>query len=119
MERFNAAVWLVDRHVAEGRGDRLAIRCQGRSTSYAALQQEVWRAQHLLTGLGLRQGDRLAMVVQDDEAFPSVFLGALRSGIVAVPLTTMLKGPALGAMIADSGATAVVVSDTFAGTVAD
>jgi benzoate-CoA ligase family protein len=119
MERFNAALWLVDRHVAEGRADRLAIRCQGRSTSYAALQQEVWRAQHLFAGLGLHPGDRLAMVVQDDESFLSVFLGALRSGIVAVPLTTMLKGPALGAMIADSGATALVVSDTFAGTVAD
>src|SRR4051812_33693311 len=48
MEAFNAAAWLVDRQVGDGRGDRLAIRCQGRSTTYAALQQELWRAQHLL-----------------------------------------------------------------------
>ena len=32
---FNVAAWLVDRHVDEGRGDRVAIRCQGRSTTYA------------------------------------------------------------------------------------
>ena len=50
---FNAASWLVDRHVAEGRGDRVAIRCQGRSTTYAELQQQLWRAQNLLLGLSL------------------------------------------------------------------
>jgi benzoate-CoA ligase family protein len=119
MGAFNAATWLVDRHVAEGRGDRTAIRCRGRSTTYAELQLDIWRAQRLLADMGLGPGDRLAMVVQDDEAFPALFLGALRSGVVAVPLSTMLKGPALGAMIADSGAVALAVSDTFAAAVAD
>jgi benzoate-CoA ligase family protein len=116
---FNVAAWLVDRHVDEGRGDRVAIRCQGRSTTYAELQRELWRAQALLAALGVAPGDRLAMVVRDDEAFPSLFLGAQRSGIVAVPLSTMLRGPALGEIVADSGAVALAVSDTFAGTVAD
>lgn len=119
MGEFNTAVWLVDRHVVEGRGERVALRCQSRSTTYAALQEQMWRAQNLLASLGLRQGDRLAMVVQDDESFHAFFLGALRSGIVAVPLSTMLRGPALGEMVADSGAVAVVVSDTFAAMVGD
>ena len=119
MGAFNAAAWLVDRHVTAGRGERLAIRCQGRPTTYDELLHQTWRAQHLFAALGLRPGDRLAMVVQDDEAFPSLFLGAMRSGIVAVPLSTMLKGPALGAIIADSGATALAVSHTFATTIAD
>ena len=119
MGDFNAAAWLVDRHVAEGRGDRQAIRCAGRSVSYAELQHETWRAQHLLAGLGLRPGDRVAMVMQDDDAFVALFLGALRSAVVAVPLSTMLNGAALGAMVADSGATVLAVSDPFAGAVAD
>ena len=72
MTDFNAAHWLVDRHVDEGRGDRVAIRCQGRSTTYADLQQRVWRAQRLLAGLGIEPGERVAMVVRDDEAFPAV-----------------------------------------------
>ena len=116
---FNAATWLVDRHVDDGRGDRLAIRCEGRSTTYAQLQLQVFRAQRLLEEIGLQPGDRVAMVVQDDEAFPAFFLGCLRAGLVAVPLSTMLKGPALGAIVADSGATALVVSTTFVHTIAD
>ncbi len=114
MDGFNAAAWLIDRHVGEGRGERVALRCQGRSRSYAELQREVWRAQALIAALGLETGDRLAMVVQDDESFLALFLGALRSGVVAVPLSTMLRGDALGAMVADSGATALAVSDPFA-----
>jgi acyl-coenzyme A synthetase/AMP-(fatty) acid ligase len=119
MTDFNAAHWLVDRHVDEGRGDRVAIRCQGRSTTYADLQQRVWRAQRLLAGLGIEPGERVTMVVRDDEAFPAFFLGALRAGIVPVPLSTMLKGPALGDIVADAGARALVVSDVFADAVAD
>jgi benzoate-CoA ligase family protein len=116
---FNVAAWLVDRHVTEGRGDRVAIRCEGRSTTYAQLQREIWRAQSLLGALGTAPGDRIAMVVQDDEAFPAFFLGAQRSGLVAAPLSTMLRGPALGEIVADAQAVVLVVSDTFAAATAD
>ena len=116
-EQFNVAEWLVDRHVAEGRGDRVAIRCEGRSMTYAELQRDIWRVQHLLAALGLDAGDRVAMVVQDDETFPAFFLGAQRSGLVPVPLSTMLKAHSLGEIIADSGARALVISDTFLDTV--
>ena len=116
-EQFNVAEWLVDRHVAEGRGDRVAIRCEGRSMTYAELQRDIWRVQHLLAALGLDAGDRVAMVVQDDETFPAFFLGAQRSGLVPVPLSTMLKAHSLGEIIADSGARTLVLSDTFLDTV--
>jgi benzoate-CoA ligase len=114
---YNSAAWLVDRHIDDGRGDRIAIRCQGESTTYAELQQELWRAQNAASALGLTHGDRVAMVVRDDVSFPSWFLGAQRSGIVPVPLSTMLSGPELAPIIADSGARAVVVSEAFAATV--
>ncbi len=85
--------------------------------TYAELQRDIWRVQHLLGALGLEAGDRVAMVVQDDETFPAFFLGGQRSGLVPVPLSTMLKGHALGDIIADSGAKALVISDTFLDTV--
>ena len=115
MAEFNTAAWLVDRHVDEGRDDRVAIRCEGRSTSYAELSSEIARAQSMLHSLGLLPGARVAMVVQDDEAFPAFFLGAQRGGMVAVPLSTMLRGEELAAIIADSEAAVLVVSDTFTG----
>ena len=118
-EQYNAAAWLIDRHVDEDRGHRVAIRCQGRSTTYAELQREMWRAQALLAALGAEPGDRIAMVVRDDETFPAIFLGAMRSGLVPVPLSTMLKGGALGEIVADSGAAILVVSAAFADVVPD
>ncbi len=118
-ERFNAAAWLVDRHVEEGRGDRIAIRCQGTSTTYEQLLTELWRAQWLLAELGAESGDRVAMVVRDDESFPAVFLGAQRAGAVPVPLSTMLEGRALADIVADAGARILVVSETFAAAVPD
>ncbi len=116
---FNAAQWLVDRHVDEGRGDDVALRCQGRSTTYAELQRELWRVQRLLPDLAVGSGDRVAMVVRDDEAFPAFFLGALRSGAVPVPLSTMSRGGALAEVVADCGARALVVSDVFGAVVPD
>ena len=115
----NAAAWLIDRHVEEGRGDRVAVRCRGESTTYAELQTEMWRAQQLLASLGVDEGDRVALILQDDVDFPAFFCGAMRSGIVPIPLSTMLKGSALGQIIADSGAATLVISDTFAAALPD
>lgn len=116
---MNAAAWLVDRHVEEGRGDRVAIRCEDVSTTYAELLDEVCEAQRQLNSLGVAEGDRVAMVVRDDLAFPAWFLGALRGGIVPIPLSTMLLGPALGAIVADSGAETIVISEAFSSSLAD
>ena len=116
-DNHNASAWLVDRHVAEGRGDRIAVRCEGVDTTYAELQTELWRAQHALDQLGVGEGDRVAMVVNDDLSFMAWFLGSLRSGIVPVPLSTMLSGAELAPIIADSGAVALVVSEPYAASV--
>ena len=104
MTLYNAAEWLLDRHVDDGRGDRIAYRVDGASTDYAALQREVWRAQHALRALDVRRGERVALVVDDELAFPAWFLGALRSGVVPVPLSTMLTGGELAAIVADADA---------------
>lgn len=116
---FNTAEWLIDRHVRDGSGERVAIRCRGESTTYGELQLELWRAQNLLSTIGVERGDRVAMVVHDDATFPAIFLGAQRSGIVPVPLSTMLRGQALGEIVADSGAEVLAVSDVFASALPD
>ena len=109
-DRYNAAEWLVDRHVDAGGGDRVAFRCRGESLTYEALLSEIWRVQHALAALGIGEGDRVVMVVRDELAFPAWFLGAMRSGAVPVPLSTMLRSADLGSIAADAGAKAMVVS---------
>jgi benzoate-CoA ligase family protein len=115
MTTYNAASWLLDRHIGAGDGARTAYRVDGVTTSYAELQREVFRAQRALRALDVRRGERLALVVDDELAFPAFFLGALRAGIVPVPLSTMLTERELAAIVGDACAGAVVLSARYAG----
>ena len=119
METFNAAEWLVDRHVGAGRGDRIAYYCQDRSMTYQAVQDATWAAANGLSRIGILPGERVVMVVADEEAFPALFLGALRKGMVPVPLSTMLRADEVAALAADSAATAIVLSERYAGHLAE
>jgi benzoate-CoA ligase family protein len=107
---YNAACWLVDRHLEEGRGGRLAVVAGPERLSYEALARLVRRAQHGLGALGVRPEERVAMVVRDEPGFLAWFLGCLRAGVVPVPLSTMLRGEELGAIVDDARARVAVLS---------
>ena len=117
MGQYNAAAWLLDRHVEEGRGDRVAIRYQGESITYADVLADAQRMQHALAELGFEPGDRIAMVVNDEPGFVALFLGAQRGGFVPIPLSTMLSASELAPIVADSGAIGLAVSDEYVGVI--
>jgi benzoate-CoA ligase family protein len=108
---FNASQWLVDRHVAAGGGERLAFQCQDRSLTYTGLMEATWAAANGLSSVGVSPGDRVLMLVADEEAFPAAFLAGLRIGAIPIPVSTMLRPREVAALAADSGAKAVVVSE--------
>ena len=112
---FNAAEWLVDRHVSDGRGDRVAFFSDDRPLTYAGLQRATWAAAGMLAAVGVEPGDRVLMVVRDEAAFPAVFLGGLRMGAIPVPVSTMLRASDVAVLAADSEAVAVVVSAPYVG----
>src|SRR5450631_2770047 len=70
-----------------------------------------------LVRLGLTRGERVLMVVKDCPAFFYLFWGAIKAGIVPVPLNTLLRSSSYAYMIDDSSAAAVVYSPEFAGEV--
>ena len=113
MDHDNAAAWLLDRHVEQGRGERTAIRYQGASITYADALADVHRLHAALDALGVEAGGRVAMVVNDEPSFVSVFLGAMRGGHVPVPLSTMLSASELAPIVADSGAVVLAVSAEY------
>ena len=113
-DTYNAAAWLLDRHIDGGEGGRLAVISGAERLTYADVQRDVWRAQHALRALDVRRGERVAMVVNDEPAFLAWFLGGLRSGVVPVPLSTMLTAGELAGIVADAGAGVVVVSPAYA-----
>lgn len=109
--RYNAAVDLVDRHLAEGRADRLAFVDPVRRLSYGELHDRSARFAGALDRLGVRREQRIALILLDTVDFPVAFWGAVRAGIVAVPLNTLLTAEQWLFMVEDSRAAAVVISD--------
>ena len=115
---FNVAVPFIDRHLAEGRGAKVAIReTGGREVTYGELAAQVNRCGNALRGLGIAPGERVLMVVKDCAEFYFLFWGAIKAGIVPVPLNTLLRAKDYAFMIQDSGCAGVVYSPEFAGEV--
>ena len=110
---YNAAVDFVDRHVAEGRGDRIAFVEEGRTTTYAQLADRTARCAAALRGLGVVPEQRVMLCLHDTADFPAIFFGAIRAGAVAVPVNTLLTTEDYTFMLADSRTRVLFVSDAL------
>ena len=107
---YNAAVDMVDRNVAEGRGGKIAFVDPTRRITYAELGEACNRFANALPRLGIGRERRIALIMLDTVDMPAVFWGAIKAGIVPIPLNTLLPNEALRYMIEDSRADAVVIS---------
>jgi benzoate-CoA ligase family protein len=112
-EIFNVAAWLCDRHVTEGRGDRVAILCGDESVTYAQVSERSNRVGNGLRTLGVRREERVMLLLLDGPAFVYSFLGALKIGAVPVPTNTLLKPPDYRYMLNDSRAAVAIVSEAL------
>ena len=109
-EPFNAATWLVDRHVENGNGDRIAVICEGNEYTYNDIAAKVTATAAALRQLGVRPEERIAMAMLDDIHFVALFLGAMRIGAVPVAMNPLLPGRDLAVIAADARAAVAVVS---------
>ncbi|MFI5328262.1 MAG: AMP-binding protein, partial [Candidatus Rokuibacteriota bacterium] len=80
--RFNAATFFVDRHVAEGRGAKVAFFHDEGSITYAGLQELVNRTGNALLDLGVRPEQRVLCLLLDSPEFLGAFWGAIKIGAV-------------------------------------
>src|SRR6185437_3036863 len=118
-DSYNAVSWLLDRNVDEGRGAKLAFTDTVRELSYGELQKQSRRAGNMLRRLGVRREERVAMVMLDTIDFPIVFLGAIRAGVVPVPLNTLLTSDQYAYVLADCRARVLFVSEALLPVVKD
>src|SRR5471030_3209387 len=116
---YNAATWLLDRNVDEGRGAKLAFTDTVAELSYGELQRQSRRLANLLRRLGVRREERVAMIMLDTVDFPVVFLGAIRAGIVPVPLNTLLTSDQYAYVLADCRARVLFISEALLPVVKD
>jgi 4-hydroxybenzoate-CoA ligase len=110
MPLYNACADLLDRNVEAGRSDKPAFIDPNRALTYGALQAASRRFANALRRLDVRREERIALLMTDTVDFPVAFLGAIRAGIVPVPLNTMLGIEQYSYMLTDSRARALVVS---------
>ncbi len=106
----NAADWFVDRHVRSGAGARPAFTDPWRSLTYGALHAQSCRFATALGGAGIGRERRLAMLMLDTVDFPVAFWGAVRAGVIPVPINTLLPAEQIAYILADSRAEALAIS---------
>ena len=106
----NAALELADRHLAEGRGGKVAYIDDERQITFAGLVDGTIRVANLLEGLGIAREARVAVLMHDTVDWPCVFLGAIRAGIVPVALNTLLTADQYRYMLSDSRSQVLFVS---------
>jgi len=110
LQNYNAAVDLIERNLA-ARPDKIAYIDEHGRYSFAELAERVNRCANALTGLGLPMEARLMVCLTDTIDFPSVFLGAIKAGLVPVAVNTLLTSNDYNFMLRDSRSQALIVSD--------
>ncbi len=100
--------------------DRPAFENMGRSLSYDDIDRASRDfAAFLIHDLKLKKGDRVAIMLPNVLQYPIAIFGTLRAGMTVVNTNPMYTARELKHQLEDSGATAIVVLDNFAGTLAE
>ena len=108
---FNAAAHFVDRHLREGRGERVAIECGDERVTYLQLAERTAAvATALRNRFDVRQEERVLLWLLDGAAFFYAFWGAIRAGAVPVPVNTMWKAGEVAYVLNDCRARVAIVS---------
>jgi benzoate-CoA ligase family protein len=114
-DEFNAAAYFVDRHLSEGRGDKVAIECGELRVTYRQLADRVNRFGNGLKALGVRMEERVLLLLLDTPDFAACFFGAIKLGAVPVPVNTLLKAADYQYLLNNSRARVMVASDSLLG----
>ncbi len=114
--RLNASVNCLDRHLAAGRGNRIAFRWEGepgdrRTLSYAELHREVCRFANVLRGLGVGKGDRVAIYLPMIPELPIAMLACARIGAPHSVVFAGFSAASLRDRINDAEARVVITAD--------
>jgi long-chain acyl-CoA synthetase len=95
--------------------DACAVVCGDRRYSYAELAARCRRLAGALRGLGLKPGDRVAVISLNSDRYLELYLGVPASGLVLVPINSRLAPAEMRAILQDSGARFVFTDGDYPG----
>jgi 4-hydroxybenzoate-CoA ligase len=114
---YNAVSEFVDANVERGLGDKAAFTDSERALTYAQLQARSCQLASAWKAMGLDAESRIMLVLHDTVDYPVAFWGAIRAGIIPIPINTLLTAEQYAYLLADSRAAAVVVAAPLARTI--
>lgn len=114
--KLNASYNCLDRHVIEGRGDRVALYFEGepgdsRAITYAQMLTEVKKTANALIELGVKAGDRVAIYMPMIPEAAIAMLACARLGALHSVVFGGFSADSLITRIEDADATLVITAD--------
>ncbi|MDY6971498.1 MAG: AMP-binding protein [Desulfatiglans sp.] len=91
--------------------NRTAIIFYGKKISYKELQEKVARCAHGLSQLGIKKGDRVALLLLNSPEFVISFYATLKLGAVVTPISPVYVSSEIKHQILDSGAKDIICQD--------
>jgi long-chain acyl-CoA synthetase len=115
-DRYASLVDLFE-HATQQYADQVAFINMGQPMTYRQLEKQSRAfAAWLQHGLGLKQGDRVALMMPNLLQYPVALFGVLRAGMVVVNVNPLYTPRELKHQLVDSGASAIVIVSNFAHT---
>jgi len=109
-QRLNSTEELVDRHVAEGRGDRTALLFEDQRITYAQLQASVNKLGSALRALGIGEEDRVLLRAPSIPPAIVANFAVIKIGGVVVPTSPLFSRAEIAHVAASTEAVALVVA---------
>jgi fatty-acyl-CoA synthase len=104
--------WVTRRAALDG--DDVALIEGGTRTTWAEFEERTNRLGHALMTLGVRRGDRIAVLMFNSVTFMETVFAVAKLGAIVVPVNFRLQGPEVAYILADAGADVLVHHDALA-----
>ncbi|MFO7784731.1 MAG: long-chain-fatty-acid--CoA ligase [Thermodesulfobacteriota bacterium] len=93
--------------------NREAVVCGGLRLDYRSFAERVWRLANGLDSLGLKKGDRVAILHENCHVFLEAYFAAAHLGLILVPLNFRLSPRELAMILNDSGSAVLIAQNKF------
>src|SRR6202049_500195 len=110
---YNFAADVLERNLRAGRADKPAYVDPRGTWSFGELADRAARFGQALRALGVRREERIMLALLDTIDWPTAFLGAIKAGVIPIPVNTLMTEEDYRFMLADSRARLLIVSEAL------
>ena len=117
--QYNAATQFIDQQAGKDRKAKTVFIDDHGSCTYGELSEQVNRFGNMMKDLGARPETRVALALTDTIDFPICFWGAIKAGLIPVPINTLLTPDTFAYILDDCRAPWLIISKSLAERYAD